>query len=473
MRAEADARVEAELARVRNEAETARRQLEQAKREAAERREQEARELREAAEEEASRAIEAEATLIREAAETKLREETERAREEANARLALEVASIKAEAEQRRAAELEEVRSQMLRLRQASAEQARVAAEQAVAKEVARAKAMAPPPQQMAPPPQQTQLAVREWQNDMFVADRREFPVVAQHQTGANRTIIIAAAAVVLALVAGGGFYMLKGRSKPAPARASAAAAAPAAVQPIGDDAPAPEAGSGELRVESVPDGARVVLDGKEVGFTPLTLKGVPAGRHALVLEGDAGTLKRTVRVQADERTVARYEITAGFLSVTSRIPVEIFDGNKKLGSSDEGHILLAPGQYKVRLVNTHYGFREDVEFTIKSGEISTHAVTLPEGSLHVTTEPGAEIFVEGELMGVAPLAAFRVPIGSREVLVRHADLGERRQSVEVTSGQPTELGVIFRENAAPAPQKPPRLAPLSMPPERRSLGGR
>ena len=222
--------------------------------------------------------------------------------------------------------------------------------------------------------------------------------------------------------------------------------------------------------MESIPDGARVVLNGKEVGFTPLTLKNVPAGRHALVLEGDAGTLKRTVRVQPNERTVARYEITAGFLSVTSRIPVEIFDGTRKLGSSEGGHILLTPGQYKVRLVNTKYGFREDAEFTIKAGEISTHAVNLPEGSLHVTTEAGAEIFVEGELMGIAPLAPFRVPIGSREVLVRHPDLGERRQSVEVVIGQPTELGVIFRENAAPTPQAPPRLAPLSMPPERRPL---
>ena len=282
---------------------------------------------------------------------------------------------------------------------------------------------------------------------------------------------MIAAAAVVVALIGGGALYMLKGRTA-APAPAAAAAAVPAAVQPVADDVPT-EAGSGELRVESVPDGARVVLDGKEVGFTPLTLKNVPAGRHALVLEGDNGTLKRTVRVKADERTIARYEITSGFLSVTSRIPVEIFDGTRKLGSSDEGHILLPPGQYKVRLVNTKYGFREDAEFAIKAGEISTHAVNLPEGSLHITTEAGAEIFVEGELMGIAPLAAFRVPIGSREVLVRHADLGERRQSVEVVLGQPTELGVIFRENAAPTPQTPPRLAPLSMPPERRSLGGR
>ena len=131
------------------------------------------------------------------------------------------------------------------------------------------------------------------------------------------------------------------------------------------------------------------------------------------MLEGDNGTLKRTVRVKADERTIARYEITSGFLSVTSRIPVEIFDGTRKLGSSDEGHILLPPGRYKVRLVNTRYGFREDAEFAIKAGEISTHSVNLPEGSLHITTEAGAEIFVEGELMGIAPLAAFRVPIGS------------------------------------------------------------
>jgi hypothetical protein len=246
---------------------------------------------------------------------------------------------------------------------------------------------------------------------------------------------------------------------------------APPAVAPETTEEIPASAGTGELRVESIPDGARVVLDGREVGFTPLTLKDVPAGRHALILEGDSGTLRRTVRVQADERTVARYEITAGFLAVESRIPVEIFDGRRKLGASDGGHILLAPGQYKVTLVNTQYGYREDAEFTIKAGEISTHAVTLPEGSLHVTTEPGAEIFVEGELMGIAPLAAFRVPIGAREVLVRHADLGERRQSVEVVQGQPVELSVIFKDTAPPTQKTPPRLAPLSMPPpERRSL---
>ncbi len=465
LRAEADARVESELIRVRKEADEARRALEQAQREAASRREQEARELRAAAEEEAARAIEAEAALVRDDAEARLREETERARREANARLETEVAAIKWEADQRRVAELEEVRAQMLRLRAASADQARVAAEEAVAKEVARAKAMAP----VAAPAANTQLAVREWPADDFFADQHQIVPGLQARLGflEGRMWMVAAAAVVL--LAGGAlaFFMFGGKSTTT--KTAVTAPAPAAVPELAEKSPA-GGGTGELRVESVPDGARVVLDGREVGFTPLTLKDVAAGRHALILEGDSGTLRRTVRVQADERTVARYEITAGFLAIVSRIPVEIFDGNRKLGASDGGHILLAPGQHKVRLVNKQYGYREEVEFSIKPGEVSTHTVTLPEGSLHITTEPGAEIFVEGELMGVAPLAAFRVPIGAREVLVRHPDLGERRQSVDVVQGQPVELSVIFRETSPQPSQAPPRLAPLSMPPERRSL---
>jgi PEGA domain len=222
------------------------------------------------------------------------------------------------------------------------------------------------------------------------------------------------------------------------------------------------------LRVESIPDGARVALDGREVGFTPLTLKDVPAGPHSLVLEGDSGTLKRTVKVQASERTVARYEITAGFLSVSSKIPLEVLDGSRKLGTSDEGHVQLAPGQHKVRLVNKRYGYHEEAEFTIKAGEIFAHTVTLPESSLHITTESGAEVFIDGEQAGTAPLAALQVPIGSREVMVRHPQFGERRQSVDVVAGQPTELNVNLQ--GANTPRTPPRLAPLSMPPERRTI---
>jgi hypothetical protein len=51
-------------------------------------------------------------------------------------------------------------------------------------------------------------------------------------------------------------------------------------------DTGAPRAGEGELVVESRPPGARVVVDGKDSGVTPVTLR-LPAGAH--VLEVQAG----------------------------------------------------------------------------------------------------------------------------------------------------------------------------------------
>jgi hypothetical protein len=99
---------------------------------------------------------------------------------------------------------------------------------------------------------------------------------------------------------------------------------------------------------------------------------------------------------------------------------------------------------------------------------VSTYTVNLPEGSLIVNTEPGAQIYVEGELKGVTPLGPIPVALGAREVLVKHPQLGERRQSVEIVAGKPVELSVVL--DNAQAPKAPPRLAPLSMPPERRTI---
>jgi hypothetical protein len=86
---------------------------------------------------------------------------------------------------------------------------------------------------------------------------------------------------------------------------------------------------------------------------------------------------------------------------------------------------------------------------------------------LNVNTAPGAEILVDGERVGTSPTNSLSVAIGTREVLVKHPQLGERRQSVEVVADRPVELNVAF-EGATP--RTPPRLAPLSMtPPPTRS----
>ena len=124
------------------------------------------------------------------------------------------------------------------------------------------------------------------------------------------------------------------------------------------------------------------------------------------MLEGENGTVRRTVRVQAGERTIARYEITGGFIAITSKFPVEIYENNKRVGISTEGHIAMAPGRHKVTLVNGRYNYRANVELAVKAGDITTHIVEVQMGVLVVNTSPGAEVFVDGERIGSAPAPA-------------------------------------------------------------------
>jgi hypothetical protein len=68
-------------------------------------------------------------------------------------------------------------------------------------------------------------------------------------------------------------------------------------------------------------------------------------------------------------------------------------------------------------------------------------------------------VWIEGERVGVAPMDAIPVQIGTREVVVKDAALGERTESVEVKYGETVEL-TIMPANAGQA--VPARLAPLS-----------
>lgn len=75
-------------------------------------------------------------------------------------------------------------------------------------------------------------------------------------------------------------------------------------LDPVRAAEPARPAGAGGLVVESRPAGARVVLDGKPVGTTPLVLADVGAGPHQVRLEREGyRPWVTTTRVVAGERT--------------------------------------------------------------------------------------------------------------------------------------------------------------------------
>ena len=66
---------------------------------------------------------------------------------------------------------------------------------------------------------------------------------------------------------------------------------------------------------------------------------------------------------------------------------------------------------------------------------------------------------MEGQRVGVAPLAPIQVAIGTREFVVKDGS-AEKRQAVEVKYGDSLELTLVPQNAANTAPSQP-RLAPL------------
>ena len=208
----------------------------------------------------------------------------------------------------------------------------------------------------------------------------------------------------------------------------------------------------GRLEIHSIPARARVAVDGETRGSTPLLLDVAP-GRHEVVVSSSAGTIRRTPTVR-ENRTVTIYEtISPGWIAVFSRIKLDIAIDGRQVGTTEDGHLLVPPGRHDAVLANRRLGFRERHTFDVEPGEVTAHTVVLPSTSVRFVGIAGTEIHVDGESIGVLPLASVELPIGTRELVKRFPDGTEARERIELGIGAPTTIAVDARP-ASPAPDR-------------------
>ena len=458
-RAEAESRLQRELARVRAEQERANQERHQAQIEADAAREAAVREAREsaarqatAAAEAAARAQEAELARLRAEADVRLqaevarrneqlevaraadraaleqvrqdverearargeaalKQEVARARAEADARLAAEVSEAQAEADRRRDVELAEIRAQLAQANAMARDNARVAAAGAVSAEVARAEVEMPGVAAQAARVgshaalatfQAAGVAVR----GMGHLPRTAVPVVRGFWNWLPSGTIptIGATLLIAAAIA---FVDVSSLTRRTTSLAESMFARSAQSRPTGGS-----------NGQAAPDSASIDASGDDL-------------TKPVVAEGP------------------------GMLSVFSRVPLELHVGGRRIGTTEDGQILLPAGVYRIELVSRQLNYRGTVALNVRPAVVTTHTVTLPNGSLQVNTEPGAEVSVEGERMGVAPLGPLPVQIGTREVVVTHPTLGERREFVEIRFGDVTEVTILPRDSVDPSQSYP------------------
>jgi len=205
----------------------------------------------------------------------------------------------------------------------------------------------------------------------------------------------------------------------PAPAEE---APAPAVVPEVG---PAPRAVQpAEAVINSEPTGAKAYVDGRPVGATPVKVPGIkPNVAHTVRLELDgyedwSGAFKAgsggSEVVSAMMKEIV-FSLDVSTKPPGARVLLDGWDTGRKTPTTLEA---LKPRKtYTVRLeLNGYEPYEEHVSSDGAGRKSITAELVQLFGELTINTRPWAFVFVDGEKIGMTPLAGVRLPAGEHEV---------------------------------------------------------
>jgi hypothetical protein len=212
------------------------------------------------------------------------------------------------------------------------------------------------------------------------------------------------------------------------------------------------------VMIESPEPGDTVIVDGRPVGTTPLQLS-VTAGTRAIRLVraaaispvlDTAAALRSSEQADRDSRAVGAIDEAAahqrsGGVRFSSPIELKVLEGDRVLGSTADGPIVTTAGTHQLDLVNSALGYRVRQTVTIRAGVLSPLTITPPMGRVSINAEPWAQVLIDDRPIGDTPLANVSVSLGEHEVVFRHPQLGERRETVTVRADVPTRVSTTFQ----------------------------
>lgn len=214
---------------------------------------------------------------------------------------------------------------------------------------------------------------------------------------------------------------------------------------------PAPPLRLGRALVATQPEGARILLDGRDLGVTPATIE-LPAGRHTLRLERTGHVPQElTVDITAGGLERPRPAIlepfgepvtppTTGFLAVSSEpAGADVWIDGKPTGERTPCTVELPAGEVLVEvrlagheIVETSEVIRAGEETALPVGELAVVAVERPLGwpaHIPVPVLPGYEegfYIADKDQMPMVRISGGTFTMGSSERDIRAALLGLR-----------------------------------------------
>lgn len=143
--------------------------------------------------------------------------------------------------------------------------------------------------------------------------------------------------------------------------------------------------------------------------------------------------------------SVATQGPLGGHIAVTSPVPMRIYARGRIIGTTEAETIMLPVGTHDLSFVSEETGYNASRTVKVQAGKTTTIQLESPTGTVNVNASPWAEVWIDNKRIGDTPMGNLRLPIGVREFVFRHPELGERRKTALVTLKEPVRVTVDMR----------------------------
>jgi hypothetical protein len=213
--------------------------------------------------------------------------------------------------------------------------------------------------------------------------------------------------------------------------------------------------GNGSLRVIASEPDAQIFVDGEDKGRSPATVASIKPGDHIVeARKTKFKAVQQTIHVAANENAIVQLKLDVAApdrpraaLKVLSTVPnAEVFVDGSSLGRAPVDRNDLDPGKHYVVVHRDGYtDFKREVVL-VENQPVALVADLSATGSVRVLSTPeGAEVRVDGELIGRTPVSRDQIPSGDHIVEFRLKGYFDHKETMKIEGGREKVFSVDLK----------------------------
>lgn len=211
----------------------------------------------------------------------------------------------------------------------------------------------------------------------------------------------------------------------------------------------------GMVIINSVPQGAEIILDGQIYGNTKKTLTGITPGKHQLTI-GKSRYFSEYSSFEMSSGEVKNINITLkpnfGYLTIKSHPNnAEILVDNMSIGYTPINNYEIESGKYIFSAKKELYHTYSSEEFVINNNDTTFIEFELRSafGGLEINSLPesGAEVLINGKIIGKTPVVSNKFPSGKYTIELKKKYFSSVSKEIIISDGKTVKKTIILNPN--------------------------